>query len=191
MGTKIRAAHRAQQMDTFLQHLIRDQKLHRAPVVSHSRACGECTVCCTDLAVEEIGKPGHQPCPHACNGCSIYSQRPHACRVWSCAWLLGTDVGERPDRSGFTVNLNPNTIPADVASGTVVVVARHASVLEHPALRAWLAAAELCAVVTVVEGELFRMHMMIPTAITPHGQWEVTRGALYRKRGNDLERVEQ
>jgi hypothetical protein len=30
------------------------------------------------------------------------------------------------------------------------VVARHASVLEHPALRAWLAATELCAVVTTI-----------------------------------------
>jgi len=66
------------------------------------RTCGECTACCTILAVEEIGKALNEPCRHLCGtGCAVYEARPTACRTFNCLWLWsGKDEAERPDRSG-------------------------------------------------------------------------------------------
>ncbi len=69
------------------------------------RECGECTACCTALGVTELQKPQYTTCQHLCDkGCAIYEQRPHACRTWSCLWLLGYIAGDerrRPDRLGL------------------------------------------------------------------------------------------
>jgi hypothetical protein len=46
-------------------------------------------------------------------------------------------------------------IPRQRAADAVAVTARDASVLDHPALRRWLAVARLSAHVTVAEGKLF------------------------------------
>ena len=53
------------------------------------RECGECTECCISAAVEEIDKPMGVPCEYIDNGCSIYKDRPGACRFFSCQWLKG------------------------------------------------------------------------------------------------------
>jgi hypothetical protein len=71
------------------------------------RVCGECTACCTVLAVNELKKVSYQTCPHDCGGCAIYSSRPRSCRSWSCSWLLGRVEGDdrrRPDRLGLIFN---------------------------------------------------------------------------------------
>lgn len=80
--------------------------------------CGDCTACCTVIAVEEIDKPTFTPCPHLAGGkagsgpgdeaqggcgggCGIYPTRPVSCRTWHCQWALdGTDPAMRPDRLG-------------------------------------------------------------------------------------------
>ena len=54
------------------------------------RECGECTECCISASVEEINKPMGVPCENICGiGCSIYKDRPGACRFFSCQWLKG------------------------------------------------------------------------------------------------------
>jgi hypothetical protein len=54
------------------------------------RECGECTECCISAAVEELNKPMGVPCKNICDiGCSIYKDRPGACRFFSCQWLKG------------------------------------------------------------------------------------------------------
>lgn len=73
--------------------------------MAEGRTCGRCTVCCTVLAVGEIGKPRLAPCAHEVRGgCGIYAERPRSCRTFECTWLLGFGKpAHRPDRSGLMV----------------------------------------------------------------------------------------
>jgi len=69
------------------------------------RACGDCTACCTVLAVSELQKPMRWACNHvSCSGCGVYESRPGSCRVFNCLWLRGAISGDdsrRPDRLGL------------------------------------------------------------------------------------------
>ena len=75
------------------------------------RSCGECTLCCTLLRVDELEKLGGTPCVHlrrapAAPGCGIYAQRPRICRAYACLWLSGgLDPADRPDRLGAVLDL--------------------------------------------------------------------------------------
>jgi hypothetical protein len=83
------------------------------------RSCGSCSACCGVLGVPGVPnvkdgrKEPHTRCPNqAPGGCSVYADRPTACRTYRCAWLEGQwDEGDRPDRSG---------VIADAAEGAVV-----------------------------------------------------------------------
>ncbi len=69
----------------------------------NDRKCGTCFLCCTALAVPELGKKNGEPCVHASmEGCAIYDDRPLSCRVFACAWLQGAGDGlhTRPDHTG-------------------------------------------------------------------------------------------
>lgn len=71
------------------------------------RECGACTLCCTQMAVAEIGKPEWTTCSLACaTGCAIYRDRPSSCRAWSCAWKQGMfSEDARPDKTGVLVTV--------------------------------------------------------------------------------------
>jgi hypothetical protein len=75
------------------------------------RGCGECTVCCTALAIDkpEIQKDAGVTCRHCRAGCTIYATRPALCRDFYCGWrqLPILDDSRRPDRSGVFVELEP------------------------------------------------------------------------------------
>lgn len=76
-----------------------------------ARACGDCTLCCTTMAVSEIGKPYNEPCGAlACapaRGCSIYKTRPRGCRDFSCLWAQGLLPGSlRPDKVRAVASMN-------------------------------------------------------------------------------------
>lgn len=66
------------------------------------RKCGSCTLCCTALAVPELGKKTGEPCKHLTpTGCGIYEDRPLSCRAFECMWLQGAGRHEtRPDYTG-------------------------------------------------------------------------------------------
>lgn len=67
------------------------------------RKCGACTLCCTTLAVPELGKKNGERCVHLTSeGCGIYEDRPLSCQVFECAWLQGAGDGlhTRPDFTG-------------------------------------------------------------------------------------------
>jgi hypothetical protein len=69
------------------------------------RRCRQCDACCEVVAVEELAKPEQEKCRHQGRGgkpgCSIYEERPRACRAWACGWLLGYGVErDRPDKLG-------------------------------------------------------------------------------------------
>ena len=92
------------------------------------RQCGSCQLCCRllpihdaiqvrttgDMVVREAvlfhkddGKRCHQQCS---KGCAIYDRRPDACRHWTCQWLKGEDVGQRPDRAHMVVDTLPDYV---------------------------------------------------------------------------------
>ena len=80
-----------------------------APDVVPERACGACTLCCTVLRVDELGKPGGVPCRHlraGAPGCGIHATRPTICRRYRCLWLQGgLEEEDRPDRLGAVLDL--------------------------------------------------------------------------------------
>lgn len=72
------------------------------------RACGPCTVCCTELKIEtqEFRKAANTVCKHLCGaGCSIYEARPSVCQQFLCGWRLFPELTDdwRPDLSGVLV----------------------------------------------------------------------------------------
>ena len=75
------------------------------------RACGECTLCCTLLRVDELRKLGGTPCRElrrapAPPGCGIHATRPPICRAYHCLWLAGgLDEADRPDRLGAILDV--------------------------------------------------------------------------------------
>jgi hypothetical protein len=77
-----------------------------------NRQCGECTLCCKLMGVEELDKAGGTYCQHCRvgNGCNIYPTRPSSCATWHCGWLdplcavLLPSDDLRPDRCGFVVS---------------------------------------------------------------------------------------
>jgi hypothetical protein len=96
----------------FVDHLLAEQ-----PTAGFD--CGDCTACCTVLAVTELRKPMRIACEHICrDGCRIYHERPAGCRQFNCLWLRGAirsrnipadssvnaelaaDEALRPDHSG-------------------------------------------------------------------------------------------
>src|SRR4051812_40373702 len=84
-----------------------------------TRQCGDCTLCCRLVPVEELHKPAGKRCKHQRHGrgCMIYAVRPISCREWSCMWLVGTeDEGplalNRPDRSHYVIDQVPDIIRA-------------------------------------------------------------------------------
>lgn len=55
------------------------------------RSCGECSLCCKTLTVDEIQKEAHTWCQYFSKGigCVIYKSRPTVCRTFKCEWLKG------------------------------------------------------------------------------------------------------
>jgi len=76
--------------------------------VETGRFCGECSLCCTVLRVDERRKQGGTDCEHqrVGGGCAIHSTRPQICRGYRCLWLQGgLDAGDRPDQLGAVMDL--------------------------------------------------------------------------------------
>ena len=91
------------------------------------RACGACTVCCSELTIDtaELRKPQGVPCAHcvAGAGCGIYHTRPPVCRTWFCQWrrYAWLDDAWRPDLSRVLLRASDDAVPPGYASRTGVV----------------------------------------------------------------------
>jgi hypothetical protein len=72
------------------------------------RPCGDCTACCTVMAVDEIDKPLGVECQHVCaSGCSVYATRPAGCRDFNCIWRYGLlGAAHRPDKLGIVFDVS-------------------------------------------------------------------------------------
>jgi len=149
-------------------------------MTSH-RTCGDCTLCCRLIPVESMGKLANQKCKHQSHkGCTIYADRPTDCRVWSCGWLRGYDVGARPDRSHAIVDDQMPSSVAIVEDGKrtpfyalqVWCDPRHPDAHEDPTLRAWLA--EECAkrrALVIVRYSSSEGFVLFPPWTSPDGKW--------------------
>jgi hypothetical protein len=81
---------------------------------SAARTCGECTLCCKVMAIEELAKPVSSWCPHCKPGCGclIHADRPAECRAFSCLWLVNEQLDERwkPSRSKLVLTTSEDGI---------------------------------------------------------------------------------
>lgn len=72
-------------------------------MTSLGRECGDCTLCCKVMAIEQLAKPASAWCPHCKpgRGCRIYPDRPDECRAFNCLWLVNDRLAEhwRPSKS--------------------------------------------------------------------------------------------
>jgi len=72
------------------------------------RECGECTICCRALQIDEpeLQKHAAVVCPNCVSGgCGIYQTRPKVCREFYCGWraMEWLDDEWRPDKSGVLI----------------------------------------------------------------------------------------
>ncbi len=81
---------------------------------SPGKACGDCTLCCKVMAIEELAKPVGSWCPHckAGQGCRIYPERPGECRSFRCLWLVNDllDQHWKPSKSRFVLTTSEDGI---------------------------------------------------------------------------------
>lgn len=124
--------------------------------MSSKRRCGTCSVCCHVAPVTALKKPARTDCQYCVAGhykpCMVYSNRPKACKAYSCSWLGGALHPDlHPDKCGvifetyrneaFTPNLyilfgavvdddkmhaNLHLVDNDIPEGTVIVIATEA-----------------------------------------------------------------
>ncbi|MGE4649945.1 MAG: YkgJ family cysteine cluster protein [Myxococcota bacterium] len=93
-----------------------------------TRRCGPCSLCCTVLRVDELGKLAGTPCSQLRSegGCGIHASRPGICRAYRCAWLEGRfRDADRPDRLGALVDFAPRGADLEL-----VIVEAHAGAFE-------------------------------------------------------------
>jgi hypothetical protein len=78
------------------------------------RVCGDCTLCCKVMAIEELAKPTGGWCPHCQpgRGCRIYAARPGECRSYSCLWLTDERIDPRwkPNKSKLVLTTSEDGI---------------------------------------------------------------------------------
>jgi len=85
--------------------------MNELPIIGQGKPCGECSLCCKLLGVQELQKPPGKWCDHfeAGAGCSIYAHRPEECVNFLCTWkgapFLSDDL--RPDKSGVILFTTP------------------------------------------------------------------------------------
>ncbi|GLH81337.1 hypothetical protein SSBR45G_62460 [Bradyrhizobium sp. SSBR45G] len=78
------------------------------------KLCGDCTMCCKIMAIEQLGKPAHAWCPHCQprRGCTIYRDRPAECAAFSCLWLMNDllDHDWKPSKARFVLTTSDDGI---------------------------------------------------------------------------------
>jgi hypothetical protein len=79
-----------------------------------SRECGDCTLCCKVMAIEELAKPASLWCSHCKQGrgCLIYASRPAECESFSCRWLVDDRLAQhwKPNKSKLVLTTSEDGI---------------------------------------------------------------------------------
>lgn len=78
------------------------------------RQCGDCTLCCKVMAIEQLAKPASSWCPHCKpgRGCLIYPDRPAECQIYKCLWLIDERFGPhwKPNKSKLVLTTSQDGI---------------------------------------------------------------------------------
>jgi hypothetical protein len=78
------------------------------------RECGDCSLCCKVMAIDELAKPPGSWCRHCKpgQGCLIHEQRPAECRSFNCLWLMDHRFGPhwRPNKSKLVLTASDDGI---------------------------------------------------------------------------------
>jgi len=78
------------------------------------RHCGDCTLCCKVMAIEELDKLAGKWCRHCepGRGCRIYENRPSECREFNCLWLVDIRFGPhwKPSKSKLVLTTSEDGI---------------------------------------------------------------------------------
>lgn len=118
--------------------LVRLERL-RSPGAMAPRECGDCTVCCTVMAVTELRKPSRRACEHVGReGCQIHPERPASCRLFHCLWLRGAVAGDealRPDALGVMFDY---FVTRDTGEEHLIAFEAWPGALDEPAARSVL-----------------------------------------------------
>jgi hypothetical protein len=79
-----------------------------------ARACGDCTLCCKVMVIEELNKAAGKWCRHCKPGrfCQIYDSRPRECRDFNCLWLIDQRFGPHwvPNKSKLVLTTSQDGI---------------------------------------------------------------------------------
>lgn len=80
------------------------------------RECGDCSLCCKVMAIEELTKPAGSWCDQCepGHGCRNYQDRPGECRNFRCLWLIDPRFGEhwKPNRSKIVLTTSADGLEA-------------------------------------------------------------------------------
>ena len=78
------------------------------------RQCGDCTLCCKVMAIEELEKPASSWCLHCKpgRGCLIYPNRPPECQNFKCLWLVNDQLSQqwKPNKSKLVLTTSDDGI---------------------------------------------------------------------------------
>jgi hypothetical protein len=81
---------------------------------SMHKSCGDCTLCCKVMAIEQFAKPVSSWCPHCRpgRGCLIYDNRPAECRSFNCLWLVDDQLDQhwKPSKSRLVLTTSEDGI---------------------------------------------------------------------------------
>jgi hypothetical protein len=81
---------------------------------ARGRQCGDCTLCCKVMAIDELAKPSGSWCRHCKpgRGCLVHEQRPAECRSFNCLWLTDDRFGPhwKPNRSKLVLTASEDGI---------------------------------------------------------------------------------
>jgi hypothetical protein len=127
----------------------------------------------------EFQKPAGARCQHQRHGvgCNIYPMRPRACALWNCRWLAGDNVGHRPDRAHYVIDIMPDYItcvphdggePYKVPVVQVWVDPHYPNAHRDKRLRAWLEEINLPALIRLNNRDGF---VIAPPAWSSDGKW--------------------
>jgi hypothetical protein len=151
--------------------------------VGTGRQCGDCNLCCKLLPIPPLHKPAGVRCQHSRHkGCTIYKDRPMACRTWSCRWLADplTKRMPRPDRCHYVIDMTYDFITAVNEDGTkhqvsalqVWIDPAFPDAHRAPELRAFmLMMAEKWGVVTTVRFDSRKAVIVLPPPLSGDGEW--------------------
>lgn len=149
--------------------------------------------------IGNFDKPAGVPCRYQRHGkgCTIYKQRPFACRMWSCRWLTGDDTAElsRPDRSRYVIDLVPDfvTLTNDETGerSNVEVVQiwcdpKHPDAWRDPALRRYIERRAAEGKAALIRFDNKRAITVFTGPLSQDGQWhEVHDGQLRPEHTDD------